>query len=72
MQDQSSYFSVILLFGIALGIQICLSLGDGSINSGTSTLFVALAEDPQVLAQKEPELFELIRRSYPRVVQAVA
>lgn len=71
-QSQSSYISVVLFYAIGLGIQICLTLGEGSVGAGTSTLFVAIAEDPQVLAQKEPELFELLRQAYPRIVQSVA
>lgn len=71
-QSESSYISVILFYAIGLGIQICLTLGEGSVGAGTATLFVAIAEDPQVLAQKEPELFDLLRQAYPRVVQAVA
>lgn len=54
LNSDSSYFSVILFFALGLGIQICLTLGDGSINCGTSTLFVALAEDPHILSQKNP------------------
>ncbi|PWN19798.1 DUF580-domain-containing protein [Microstroma glucosiphilum] len=72
LNQTSSYYSIILLAAVALATQICLTLGQGSIGSGTATLFVALAEDPQTMAQKEPQLFELIRRSYPRVVQGVA
>jgi hypothetical protein len=72
LNNTSGYYSVVLLAAVALATQICLTLGQGSIGSGTATLFVALAEDPQIMAQKEPELFELIRRTYPRVVQGVA
>lgn len=71
-ESQSSYISVILFYAIALGIQICLTLGQGTVGAGTTTLFVAIAEDPQVLAQKEPELFSMLQQAYPRVVQAVA
>lgn len=70
--SESSYYAVVLFFAIGLGSQIALTLGAGSIGAGVSTLFVTLAEDPQVMAQKEPELFEMIRRTYPQVAQAVA
>lgn len=54
LSSDTSYFSVILFFALGLGIQICLTLGDGSINCGTCTLFVALAENPRIMAQKNP------------------
>jgi len=36
-----------------------------------STIFVGLAEDPQVLAERDPALFEMIRRTYPEVATSV-
>ncbi|KAI8081408.1 plasma-membrane choline transporter-domain-containing protein [Halteromyces radiatus] len=41
------------------------------ISSGVSTTFVCLAEDPQALQRTQPELFEKIRQTWPRVVQSV-
>ncbi|KAK4702786.1 hypothetical protein P7C70_g3436, partial [Phenoliferia sp. Uapishka_3] len=38
---------------------------------GASTIFVGLAEDPQALAERDPELFECIRQTYPKVVMGV-
>jgi hypothetical protein len=35
------------------------------------TTFVALAHDPEVLAERDPQLFELIRQAYPEVVTSV-
>jgi hypothetical protein len=61
----------VVLYAFGLGINIALALGSGSIGSGVSTLFVGLAEDPQVLAHKDPALFEAIRVQYPQVVTAV-
>lgn len=36
-----------------------------------STIFVCLGEDPAILAERSPALFEEIRRNYPRVVEGV-
>lgn len=71
IEANGGYFSVILLYSFGLGFNISMALGAGSIGSGVSTFFVALAEDPQVVAQRDPELFELIRRTYPDVINAV-
>ncbi len=71
LQNDSGYYSIILLVAFGLGFNIALSVGAGSIASGVSTYFVALAEDPYVLQGKNPELFEMIRQQYPRVIQGV-
>ncbi|SJX60021.1 related to PNS1-Protein of unknown function [Sporisorium reilianum f. sp. reilianum] len=71
LQNDSGYYSIVLLVAFGLGFNIALSVGAGSIASGVSTYFVALAEDPYVLQGKNPELFEMIRQQYPHVVQAV-
>lgn len=39
--------------------------------TGVSTIFVGLAEDPMALAERDPALFELIRRTYPKVTTSV-
>ncbi|CDR99566.1 hypothetical protein [Sporisorium scitamineum] len=71
LQNDAGYYSIVLLVAFGLGFNIALSVGAGSIASGVSTYFVALAEDPYVLQGKNPELFEMIRQQYPRVVQGV-
>ncbi|PWN47996.1 DUF580-domain-containing protein [Violaceomyces palustris] len=69
--EQSGYYAVILLFAFGLGLNIAMALGSGTIGSGVSTFFVALAEDPHVVAQRDPQLFETIRSNYPHVVNPV-
>ncbi|KAE8257926.1 hypothetical protein A4X13_0g2034 [Tilletia indica] len=63
--------SIIILASFVFGLQISLSLGAGTIGSGVSTLFVALAEDPEVIRTRDPELFEMIRATYPQVASPV-
>ncbi|SNX81311.1 probable Protein PNS1 [Melanopsichium pennsylvanicum] len=71
LQNDSGYYSIVLLIAFGLGFNIALSVGSASIASGVSTYFVALAEDPYVLQGKNPELFDMIRHQYPRVIQGV-
>lgn len=71
VQNDSGYFSVIILFAVVFGLQIALALGSGSIGTGCTTMFVCLAEDPGVVAQKDPQLFEALRQAYPQVVHPV-
>lgn len=55
-----------LPYSVVLGLNIALALGSGSIGTGCTTMFVCLAEDPQVVAQRDPQLFEALRQAYPR------
>ncbi|SPO19668.1 probable Protein PNS1 [Ustilago trichophora] len=71
LQNDSGYYSIVLLVAFGLGFNIAMSVGSGSIASGVSTYFVALAEDPYTLQGKNPELFEMIRQQYPRVIRGV-
>ncbi|CCO33036.1 Protein PNS1 [Rhizoctonia solani AG-1 IB] len=49
---------------------IALTLAS-AIEAGVSTIFVGLGEDPHVLAERSPGLFEMIRETYPDVVRPV-
>jgi len=69
--DNSNYYAIILLYAFIIGFQICHSLGYVALSSGVSTIFVALGEAPQALQEKDPELFEYIRQTYPQVVTPV-
>lgn len=71
IQNNSNYYPVIILCAVGLGINIALALGAGAIGSGVTTMFVCLAEDPQVVAQRDPQLFEALRQAYPQVINAV-
>jgi hypothetical protein len=41
------------------------------IKSGVATLFVAMAEDPQALAENFPDLYQVIVGTYPQLAQGV-
>ncbi|GAA5864729.1 hypothetical protein JCM8547_008289 [Rhodosporidiobolus lusitaniae] len=58
-------------YAFLVGFVICHTLGYSAIQSGIDTTFTALAHDPEVMAERDPELFELIRRAYPQVVTSV-
>ena len=69
--EGSNVVAVLLGYAFIIGFQITHSLGYGALSSGASTVFVALAEDPMMLAEKDPQLFETIRQTYPQVVTPV-
>lgn len=64
------YTAPVVLFAFLIGLQCSLTLSS-AIEAGVSTIFVGLAEDPQVLAMRAPALFAMIAERYPRVVQGV-
>lgn len=64
------YSAPVILFSFLIGIFEGQTIG-AVIEAGVSTIFVGLGEDPMVLAERSPGLFELIRQAYPRVVEGV-
>ncbi|KZT10655.1 DUF580-domain-containing protein [Laetiporus sulphureus 93-53] len=64
------YTAPVLLFAFLIGVQCMMTLSS-VIEAGVSTIFVGLAEDPQILAMRAPALFGLIASTYPQVVQGV-
>jgi len=42
-----------------------------AIEAGVSTIFVGLAEDPHILQQRNPILFDMIAVEYPQVTRGV-
>ncbi|KAF8586325.1 DUF580-domain-containing protein [Ramaria rubella] len=64
------YTAPVVLFAFVIGLQCSLTLSS-SLEAGVSTLFVGLGEDPQVMADRAPELFAMIREQYPQVVRGV-
>jgi hypothetical protein len=64
------YTAPVLLFAFFIGL-VCSTTISSAIEAGVSTIFVGLAEDPQVLAIRAPELFTLIADTYPDVTRGV-
>ncbi|OMH78661.1 Protein PNS1 [Zancudomyces culisetae] len=56
--------------GFVVGFSIFLIIY-GVLESGSSTVFVCLCEDPYSLARTKPELFNAIASTYPDVVQGL-
>jgi len=68
--DHGQYTAPVILLAFLIGLQCSLTLSS-AIEAGVSTIFVGLGEDPQILAQRSPPLFQMIADRYPRVVQGV-
>ncbi|KAL7421524.1 pH nine-sensitive protein 1 [Cryptotrichosporon argae] len=64
------YSAPIILYSFLIGIMEMTTIG-AAIDAGVSTIFVGLGEDPMVLAERSPALFDMIRQTYPRVVEGV-
>ncbi|KAJ3261958.1 putative choline transporter, neither null mutation nor overexpression affects choline transport [Boothiomyces macroporosus] len=60
-------YLVVGLIGFFVGI-VEFSVLSGVIDSGVTTTFVCLAEDPQALLNTKPELFNKVREVYPQVL----
>ncbi|KAF8749668.1 CTL (choline transporter-like) family [Rhizoctonia solani] len=52
------YTAPVLLFAFVIGLQCSLTLAS-AIEAGVSTIFVGLGEDPHILAERSPGLFEV-------------
>lgn len=53
-----------------LGMQVIFTTG-AVVQSGVSTIFIALAEDPEILARTRPEFFAKMQEAYPDMVEGV-
>ncbi|KIV97206.1 hypothetical protein PV10_00982 [Exophiala mesophila] len=65
-----TFTPVIMAFSFLIGMQICKTF-TMPITSGTETIFVALAWDPQVAITDHPEFWERLVHVYPRVQQMI-
>ena len=70
IQLDTTYYAVVMAFAFLIGLQIC-NVFLVPIKSGTSTLFVAMAFDPEVLMRMHPELWQRMVDVYPHVQQMV-
>ncbi|KAF8658257.1 hypothetical protein AX16_002033 [Volvariella volvacea WC 439] len=64
------YTVPVVLFAFLIGIMCCSTI-TSPVEAGVSTIFVGLAEDPQVLQVRAPELFGMVAQRYPHVTNPV-
>ncbi|KAF9999492.1 putative choline transporter, neither null mutation nor overexpression affects choline transport [Entomortierella chlamydospora] len=69
-EDESIVVFAVIVVEMILGA-VMMSVPNGVIDSGVTTTFVALAEDPQTLYRTKPELYHAIAESYPDVTRNV-
>jgi hypothetical protein len=65
-QDKNLVMFAVIFVEMILGVAM-MSVPNNVIDSGVTTTFVALAEDPQVLLDTKPELYHAIASQYPEV-----
>lgn len=65
-----SFTPVVMAYAFLIGLQIC-NIFLVPIRSGVSTLFVAMAFDPEVLINDFPDLYAKLVRVYPHIQQAI-
>lgn len=66
----STFTPVVMAFAFLIGLQIC-NIFLTPLKSGTATLFVAAAWDPEVLMRDHPDLWARMVAVYPHVQQAI-
>ena len=65
-----NYTAVVMAFAFLIGLQIC-NIFLVPIKSGTSTFFVAMAFDPEVLMREFPQIWNEMVKVYPKVQEVV-
>ncbi|KAG0296120.1 putative choline transporter, neither null mutation nor overexpression affects choline transport [Linnemannia gamsii] len=65
-QDKDVVMFAVVIVEMILGVAM-MSIPNNVIDSGVTTTFVALAEDPQTLLDTKPELYHAIADKYPEV-----
>ncbi|OAQ34868.1 DUF580-domain-containing protein [Linnemannia elongata AG-77] len=65
-QDKDFVMFAVIFVEMILGVAM-MSVPNNVIDSGVTTTFVALAEDPQTLLDTKPELYHAIAVQYPEV-----
>ncbi|KAF9112111.1 putative choline transporter, neither null mutation nor overexpression affects choline transport [Mortierella sp. AM989] len=68
--DEAIVVFIVVLVEMILGA-VMMSVPNGVIDSGVTTTFVALAEDPQTLYRTKPDLYHAIAMHYPDVTRNV-
>ncbi|KAK6521974.1 putative choline transporter, neither null mutation nor overexpression affects choline transport [Arthrobotrys megalospora] len=67
---RGTYTAVIMVFAFLIGLQIANTFLN-PLKSGATTLFMAMAVDPQVLIQQHPDLYSRMIQVYPQVSEAI-
>jgi len=65
-QDKDFVMFAVIFVEVILGVAM-MSVPNNVIDSGVTTTFVALAEDPQTLLDTKPDLYHAIANRYPEV-----
>ncbi|KAK6341808.1 putative choline transporter, neither null mutation nor overexpression affects choline transport [Orbilia blumenaviensis] len=68
--SRGTYTAVIMAFAFLIGLQIANTFLN-PLKSGATTLFMAMAVDPQVLIQQHPDLYSRMIQVYPHVSEAI-
>ncbi|KAF9410998.1 putative choline transporter, neither null mutation nor overexpression affects choline transport [Podila epigama] len=68
--DEPIVYFVVVLLEIILGI-VMMSVPNNVLDSGVTTTFVALAEDPETLYRTKPDLYQAIVEQYPEISRNV-
>ncbi|KAI1297031.1 putative choline transporter, neither null mutation nor overexpression affects choline transport [Mortierella claussenii] len=68
--DESLVVFIVVIVEMILGA-VMMSVPNNVIDSGVTTTFVALAEDPQTLYRTKPDLYQAIAQQYPDVTRNV-
>ncbi|EPS37392.1 hypothetical protein H072_8880 [Dactylellina haptotyla CBS 200.50] len=68
--SRGTYTAVIMAFAFLIGLQIA-NVFLNPLKSGASTIFVAIAVDPQVLMSDHPDLYGRMVSVYPHIQQAI-
>ncbi|KAF8985046.1 putative choline transporter, neither null mutation nor overexpression affects choline transport [Entomortierella lignicola] len=69
-EDETRVIFAVVLVEFILGA-VMMSVPNGVIDSGVTTTFVALAEDPQTLYNTKRDLYNAIAQDYPEVTRNV-
>ncbi|KAH0563516.1 hypothetical protein GP486_001922 [Trichoglossum hirsutum] len=68
--SDGSFTPFVMAFSFLIGLQVC-NVFMVPIKSGTATIFVAAAWDPQILVEGFPDLYQKMVAVYPHVQQAI-
>lgn len=68
--DEPIVYAIVVFLEIILGI-VMMSVPNNVLDSGVTTTFVALAEDPETLYKTKPDLYRAIVEQYPDISRNV-